>query len=491
MSRFYCTTVGSLELDPVDIQVSIQVAGILKTVFQMAKQDFNKTGSLNEKMIGKKFELKKGNGKVELSSDDAKLILHASLSSAKLFFSQASDQICSPSEWVGVMSPLISFTYGFGLRLKELRLGHHEYGTSEGGKAGRANVSELGLDSRHHVLLEGITYPPDIQSSMAQSLGPLTACVKLALANKSKYTEKYENAVKRFYQHLEMGEPIASSLLDASKAQAPMLLSKVADLSLLVPPRNQRRAFFPLHLIAIVVLNDKEIGACVRNQDNTWVPGTDPFDGDNKNGLAIDFSGKGAFLLYSQYHAMQPTYMGIPSEKSVLAQVLFHTVWGSYGEDFGILGIITNCNDWKKRSEFGDAMKKDRSGLVSVRIEPIKFKYFSKLVSGNVSNLSSGQRGQVTSIPSFSGWREMKYSKELVQSLQQQGSGTSFRRDFTGVVERVSEEIVKVLEGRSNQEDQNWGNTQWKGVIGSGINVRLGEPSEMRFSVSGKYFLAD
>nr|UVF62197.1 MAG: nucleocapsid [Bat faecal associated orthomyxo-like virus 1] len=490
MSRFYCYIIGVSGSNPSDIQISMQIAGILKTAFQMLKQQHNKAGALSEKMVGKKFEIGYEGKTREFKAEMAIGILQTCLKSAKLYFERTNDELCSASDWIGVMSPLISFTYGFGLRLKELRLGHHEFGGSEGGKATRTNVMEMGLESRHHVLLEGITYPPDVQSSMAQSLGPLTACLKLALSNKSKYTEKYEKAVARFYQHLDLGESIATALLDSGKAQAPMLLSKVADLSLLVPPRFQRRAFFPLHLVAVVTLNEAEIKASVVTSNKIMNVGTDPFDASNKNGLAIDFSGKGAFALYNQYGAIRPYYRGLANEGEILSQVIFHSIWGSFAEDFGILSVVTNCTRWFTRGEFNDTLKKSRNNLSNVLVPIIRFNFFSKLVSGNVSNVSSGQKGQVTSVPSWSGRREMVYSKELVQSLQAQGSGSAFRRDFTGVVEKVSEEIGKALEGHSRQEVMNWGNTQWRRVVGTGIDSMLGDEVEMRFSVSNKFFLS-
>lgn len=105
-----------------------------------------------------------------------------------------------PENWVGVMAPYITYIFAFNLRMKELRLGHSGYSKPKKPEETRSKdssetfgkVSEFRLDSRHHVLLEGCTYPPEVQSSMPQTLGAMTVCMKLDQFNTaSKYTKKY------------------------------------------------------------------------------------------------------------------------------------------------------------------------------------------------------------------------------------------------------------------------------------------------------------
>lgn len=124
-------------------------------------------------------------------------------------------------------------------------------------------VSKFGLEPRHHVLLEGCTFPPEIQSSMAQTLGMMTVCIRLALANtSSKFTKKYEEALKRgFKPHHTIANRIGKALIDAPLSAAPQLIGKLGDLALLVPPRNQRRMFPPLHALAFFCLCEEEIRA--------------------------------------------------------------------------------------------------------------------------------------------------------------------------------------------------------------------------------------
>lgn len=111
-------------------------------------------------------------------------------------------------QWAGVMAPYVAYCFGFNMRMKELRLGHHGYsvssraGNEEKTPDGLGRVSKFGLEPRHHVLLEGCTFPPEIQSSMAQTLGSMTVCIKLATSTSSGiYTKKYEDAIERSFKH--------------------------------------------------------------------------------------------------------------------------------------------------------------------------------------------------------------------------------------------------------------------------------------------------
>lgn len=96
---------------------------------------------------------------------------------------------------------------------------------------------------------------------MAQTLGSMTVCIKLATSSASTiYTKKYEEAIERcFKQHPTIAKRLGKALIDAPISSANQLIGKLADLALLVPPRNQRRMFYPLHSLAFFCLNSEEI----------------------------------------------------------------------------------------------------------------------------------------------------------------------------------------------------------------------------------------
>lgn len=179
---------------------------------------------------------------------------------------------------------------------------------------------------------------------MAQTLGSMTVCIKLANSTVSNdYIKKYEEAAKRsFKAHHTIANRVGKALIDAPVSAAPQLIGKLADLSLLVPPRNQRRMFFPLHSLPFFCLTSEEIkelhtkainGASGSSEmmdiddgatsgkkqrvEFTIAEGSDP-----KSGNAYDFdcSGKGALKCWIQYtDNLEPKMVGLEEEKGNVA----------------------------------------------------------------------------------------------------------------------------------------------------------------------------
>lgn len=96
-------------------------------------------------------------------------------------------------------------TCAFSARLKEIRNGHRYFiKKKKDGKEHVSRVADFGIGMEHHVLLEGITYPPEMASSMAQSLGGLTNAIKLCNENRtSMYSEKWRAAFTRAFSHIK------------------------------------------------------------------------------------------------------------------------------------------------------------------------------------------------------------------------------------------------------------------------------------------------
>ncbi|CAK9833180.1 hypothetical protein ANTRET_LOCUS9903 [Anthophora retusa] len=81
----------------------------------------------------------------------------------------------SPQNWYGIAGPLLNLLSGFAMRRKELRLGHHQMPLVKRENQERVvNVAQYGIYGCHHILCEGISFPPEKRASMPQSLGPLT-----------------------------------------------------------------------------------------------------------------------------------------------------------------------------------------------------------------------------------------------------------------------------------------------------------------------------
>lgn len=103
----------------------------------------------------------------------------------------------APDNWYGIAGPLLNFLSGFALRRKELRLGHHQMPLVRKGNQERVvNVTQYGIYGCHHILCEGMTFPPEKRASMAQSLGPLTTLM-CYIRSERQFSAKWHTAVKR------------------------------------------------------------------------------------------------------------------------------------------------------------------------------------------------------------------------------------------------------------------------------------------------------
>ncbi|KOB65068.1 Uncharacterized protein OBRU01_23417, partial [Operophtera brumata] len=104
------------------------------------------------------------------------------------------------NNWYGTMGPYLDFFAGFGLRMKELHVGHSKMPlTKREGSLVEFPVAKYGINGAHHILLQGCTFPPEKRSSMAQSVGPMTAFLCMVKSD-GIYRKKWASAVKRAQQ---------------------------------------------------------------------------------------------------------------------------------------------------------------------------------------------------------------------------------------------------------------------------------------------------
>lgn len=168
MSKFYFYCVIAGNLDPHDVHISNQIAGALKTIFHAVRQFANRNNTARDNLKGKDFKLGRGDGEISVPVETMEERWRAALQTEKLGINETDPSYTPLGKWTGVMAPYVAYCFGFNLRMKELRLGHHGYsvstrpGAEERNADGMGRVSKFGLEPRHHVLLEGCTFPPEI-----------------------------------------------------------------------------------------------------------------------------------------------------------------------------------------------------------------------------------------------------------------------------------------------------------------------------------------
>lgn len=85
----------------------------------------------------------------------------------------------------------------------------------------------------------------------------------------------------------------------------------------------------------------------------------------------------------------------IPKDETAItenmSQAVFHAIFGSYAEDFSLLQWMTDTQKWLTRKEMGQFKEGFGSSHDMVQVRLPKIKYYSKLISSNISGLLTEQ----------------------------------------------------------------------------------------------------
>lgn len=260
-------------------------------------------------------------------------------------------------EWFGIAGPFSNFLSGFGLRLKELRLGHSEFPVSKDANSTTSYpISKFGLSRAHHILLEGIRFPPEKRSSMVQSLGPMTT-VLCYLQSNPLYEAKFLNAAVSSLFHIPNIESILKTVKSMPRANSQSIIGLIGDITLISTSRQRNRATPPPNVFARFVTSTTQYNFAKEIFTNAGRAIPDMVIRAQTMEDYLTMSGFPAAFMYNEAATTQYQLNGnfTPAEAS---QVIFHCWWGSYKEDFGILKSITTCNDWFKRDQLGNKFQK-------------------------------------------------------------------------------------------------------------------------------------
>lgn len=114
------------------------------------------------------------------------------------------------AEWIGIATPILATLSLFKARIEELRMGHTKMPRGEG----EVEISQVGLNPAHGILLEGIRWSPHLRSACASACGPLTQMIcyrQAARQNGSAnidYSRKWARVLSESIKHLPTGQDI-------------------------------------------------------------------------------------------------------------------------------------------------------------------------------------------------------------------------------------------------------------------------------------------
>ncbi|CAK9833187.1 hypothetical protein ANTRET_LOCUS9910 [Anthophora retusa] len=157
-----------------DLGLGDQVHNVLFTAYNVLRQHHNQTaGNLITKLSQTDYKVSFRGREYTKGRDAIHQVVFETAQEQGVPFAHYTQS--SPQNWYGIAGPLLNFLSGFGMRRKELRLGHHQMPLVKRGNQERVvNVTQYGIYGCHHILCEGISFPPEKRASMPQSLGPLT-----------------------------------------------------------------------------------------------------------------------------------------------------------------------------------------------------------------------------------------------------------------------------------------------------------------------------
>lgn len=337
----------------------------------------------------------------------------------------------------------------------------------DGDKMSVVPIEKYGLSPAHAVHLEGITYPPERRASMSMSLGALTI-VLCMLRTKGKYRNKWENAVKKTLSHIPaITDFISLTETNSAAEYVKTALALLGDILLVTTLRQSQRGCIPLVMLHYLY---------VQKNDEDKVIFLDNFD----------LSGKGLFHSYKQLQRSNQKFnIEMDGTEEQASQIVFHTIFGTFKEDLGVLKSITLVGNWSTRQELGKAFTKSKETVRSFSLPMLK--YYSKLCSANQSEFHTSNIGQVASVPCFSGTRRVTFGEDFYDHMKRDKSHTQTAKTMTNVVHIWSNYVTEILTRVQKNGTSKYGTKSWYFMASLEIQ-KDGEEEQIEVEAMGKFF---
>ncbi|AIY25032.1 nucleoprotein [Wellfleet Bay virus] len=365
--------------------------------------------------------------------------------------------LANKSKWMGTVNTIMALWNLFGTRLTEVQIMPNQVTISVDKKGQKTMVKELkhygippGL--RHYAY--GSSYKPTMKSALAQSLGPATVLTQLAEANNDEFGNKWYDAVVRAFKHVPHIEEVAELMKRSKPKGLEKIIGYLMSIACFTGTREQRRVAFPPGVLArLSIAIDKTTKRMMVNSEFI---------------RRLNFSGAGAFRAYKLMCNLVDSSNNLLSFNINLAdvemgkQVLFHAMFNTHVEDFGILTFMTGYNDWKKRKDFGnrfETMKASKPAL-STSFHPIKIVHYSKMASGLLTESVTGGAAPINSCMMMAGHRKRVISDSMRGLLNQGATGVLSSIDKDSV-EKHLREFSEMLRGMAKEDSYNAGTVKW------------------------------
>ncbi|AFN73047.1 hypothetical protein [Tyulek (Tjuloc) virus] len=381
------------------------------------------------------------------------------------------------NDWMGSVHTIMALWNLFGSRLNEIRI-MPSANTISVEKDNKTTVvkdfNQYGIPAGMRHFATGADYKPTMKSALAQSMGPVTVLVQLSEAKDNQYAGKWVDALRRAFSHVPHIDQIAKFML----INKPAVLTKINGYLMAIAgytgTREQKRIAFPPGTLAFLLHDMDKDKKLHFNEDRC---------------SRFDFSGTGAFRMYSLMLAMckkRPLRMNI-ADPGKARQILFHAMFGTHVEDFGILQSMTDISDWYKRKDFEEEFQTMKASHARVEgtFYPIDLRYYSKVCSSLNTRMIGGGSAPVTNCQIFSGNRK-RIVTEGLKSLGQQGVVSGLATLDKDSIEKLLREHLETIRNTFG-DSYEAGTVKWRKFDGLTWE-KEGEEVEIRPSESGSIY---
>lgn len=142
------------------------------------------------------------------------------------------------------------------------------------------------------------------------------------------------------------------------------------------------------------------------------------------------------------------------------AQAVFHAMYGTYLEDLGALGQITNVGTWVQRKDLNAVFMK-RNEKPQVIFSPNKFSIYSKMAQSLLTNNMGNVDPCHTSRPSFAGRRKRSFSQALITYLKTGRNVSYYSTDPLQLQMSLKKIKDDLISGLDNQKLDLIGTKDW------------------------------
>nr|APG77903.1 nucleocapsid protein [Sanxia Water Strider Virus 3] len=468
-----------------EIDTIADITSMLSTFHTIKRQTYSSGGQVKNKVVMSQTPSIYGyTGKVTL--EELYKVFEEFITKYSLVYGTAEKKDTQSD--TGILSSILALTAVYKGRVSEVRTGNLKFVYRKTPtEIKEMALSLYGLDNGAAAFMAGANLNPSIQSSMKQSLGPLTVALQLCNCKESKYQKSWKAVFCQVFANVPRKEEIAQ-LLAGTTNQHKEILQLLYQFCMMGATRSSNKAAIPMaFLLHIFTKAGPAIAASCKTSNTMLDLSKMP-----ETVKRIDFSGKGLWHIWNAcVDGITWKIRGDPEAMTSdqAFQITAHAILGLHKEDLEVPRTIFH-HKFVTRKEMGSCfLKKNSKGLVEFELK--KAEVVTKLASAAQTCLFDGSEGQYARCSVVSGkcTQRVNIETKLIKKLQE-SPGLHVGTSVPGVdslVRTLAAAKMKGLQEITKTGSLLYGTTTWYKYSSTSPDS-YGEPIDLNLNLSGKYF---